>query len=121
MLDRTSSHFRRGFTLTELLISVALALIVLYGVNKVFSTTATTIGVGNALRTANNTLRAVQGNLDSDFNSRLDSSGVEIPGTGILPAIPTAAKCPCAAPSSLSSSRLGLISACATGSRLAHW
>ena len=35
--------------------------------------------------------------------------------------MPTAARWPCAAPSSLSSSRLGLISACATGSRLAHW
>ena len=35
--------------------------------------------------------------------------------------MPTAARWPCAAPSSLSSSRLGLIIACATGSRLAHW
>ena len=35
-------------------------------------------------------------------------------------AIPTAARCPCAAPSTLSSRRFGLIIANATGSRLAH-
>jgi hypothetical protein len=36
-------------------------------------------------------------------------------------ATPTAARCPCSAASSASSSRLGFTSASAVGSRLAHW
>ena len=82
---------RRGFTLTELLIAVGLAMLVLYGVNRVFTATSDTIGTGSALSEANRTLRAVEGNLSSDFNPQINPlTGAEVPGTGILPSVTAA-------------------------------
>lgn len=43
---------RGGFTLTELMISIALVLLILVGVNLIFRTTADTISAGQALNEA---------------------------------------------------------------------
>jgi len=63
-------HFRRGFTLTELLISIGLALLVMYGINRVFKATADTIGTGQALSDANRLLRAAQTTFTQDIEPR---------------------------------------------------
>jgi len=77
-------HHRRGFTLTEVLISIGLALLIIYGVNVVFKATADTIGTGQSVSEANRGLRGIDTNLASDFNPQVDSVGVEVPGTGII-------------------------------------
>jgi type II secretory pathway pseudopilin PulG len=70
---------RRGFTLTELLISVGLALLVLYGINRVFTATTTTIGTGQALSDANRSLLAAH----TQFVNDIEGYG-GVAGTGML-------------------------------------
>jgi hypothetical protein len=70
---------RRGFTLTELLISVGLALLVLYGINRVFTATATTIGTGQALSDANRSLLSAH----TQFVNDIEGYG-GVAGTGML-------------------------------------
>lgn len=58
---------RRGFTLTEMVISVALVLMLIYGINRVFEITGKTVGTGQALASANRDVRAARHVLESDF------------------------------------------------------
>ena len=56
-----------GFTLVELMISIALVLVLLLGVNQVFSLTSKTIGAGQALSDIHRDDRSIQGTLYYDF------------------------------------------------------
>ena len=64
-----AQHRRQGFTLLELMISMALVLILILGVNTVFSLTAQTVGAGNALGTIHRGNQAVAGTIYQDFRS----------------------------------------------------
>lgn len=58
---------RRAFSLTELMIAIALALLLIVGVNQIFKTTAETVGAGQTLSTMGRDSRAAEGMLRSDF------------------------------------------------------
>src|SRR5687768_10330987 len=62
---------RVGFTLLELLISIALVLVLILGVNTVFSMTTQTVGAGNALGSAYRMNQNVHGVIYHDFKSML--------------------------------------------------
>src|SRR5947209_20384511 len=59
---------RHGFTLIELMISIALVLLLVVGINVVFRTTADTVGGGQAALTTARELRTAFDTLDSDFS-----------------------------------------------------
>ena len=59
----------RAFTLTEVMLSVALVLILLLGVNSVFRMTSDTVGAGQAISTINRDHRAVQATLYRDVKN----------------------------------------------------
>ncbi|HEV7301618.1 MAG TPA: prepilin-type N-terminal cleavage/methylation domain-containing protein [Tepidisphaeraceae bacterium] len=58
---------RNGFTLTELLISIAIALVLIIGIATVFSLTGQTIGAGMALSATTRDQRAAQTVFSNDF------------------------------------------------------
>jgi prepilin-type N-terminal cleavage/methylation domain-containing protein len=58
-----------GFTLIELMVSIALVLIIVLGVNQVFSITSRTVGAGQALSTAVRDNRSLQYTFFSDLKS----------------------------------------------------
>ncbi|HLL90987.1 MAG TPA: prepilin-type N-terminal cleavage/methylation domain-containing protein [Tepidisphaeraceae bacterium] len=58
-----------GFTLTELIVAVALVLVLLVGVAQVFTYTTDTISVGMALSDANRSQRAITPRLQEDFRN----------------------------------------------------
>ncbi len=60
---------RGGFTLVELMISIALVLILILGVNQVFKMSAQTVGAGQTLSDAGRDIRAAQAVMNSDFRS----------------------------------------------------
>jgi prepilin-type N-terminal cleavage/methylation domain-containing protein len=60
---------RGGFTLLELMISIALVLILILGVNVVFSMTTQTVGAGNALGTIYRANQSFHGVIYQDFRS----------------------------------------------------
>jgi type II secretory pathway pseudopilin PulG len=64
-LARRSS--RRAFTLVELMISIAIAIILIAGVNVVFKYTTDAVGTGQALNTATRDSRAAQAVFANDF------------------------------------------------------
>jgi hypothetical protein len=65
-----------AFTLTEVIISVAIALLVLIGVHRVFSTTAQTIGAGNALTEAIRAHKAAHSVMLTDIHGYDADSGM---------------------------------------------
>jgi prepilin-type N-terminal cleavage/methylation domain-containing protein len=60
---------RRAFTLIELMISIALVLILIIGINQVFSITSQTVGAGQAHSNIVRDMRAVQQVFVDDFRS----------------------------------------------------
>lgn len=60
---------RSGFTLTELIISIGLALLLIIGVNQVFRAASDTIGTGHALSTVNRNAQIAHRILSSDVQS----------------------------------------------------
>src|SRR6478672_2095812 len=71
---RPTPASRRAFTLTELMISVALALLLLVGINQVFKTTSTTVGTSYATLEGMRTQLALDNVLTPDFNKAVDNS-----------------------------------------------
>ncbi|MDP9172934.1 MAG: type II secretion system GspH family protein [Planctomycetota bacterium] len=68
---RPAFHGRRpvAFTLVELMLSIALVVILLVGVNYIFKTAADAIGGGQILNEFNRNSQAVQSQLSNDFSS----------------------------------------------------
>ena len=58
-----------AFTLVELMISIALVLILILGINTVFKYTAQAVGQGQAISTAVRDSRAAQTTMSGDFNA----------------------------------------------------
>src|SRR5687768_2545246 len=69
MTREPATHRWQGFTLVELMISIALVLILILGVNTVFSLTSQTVAAGNALGTIHRANAAVNGTIYQDFKS----------------------------------------------------
>jgi prepilin-type N-terminal cleavage/methylation domain-containing protein len=67
----------RGFTLIELMISIALVLLLILGINQVFTYTTQAVGAGEAINAAIRSSRAAQAQMTDDF------SGIVPNGTGI--------------------------------------
>jgi prepilin-type N-terminal cleavage/methylation domain-containing protein len=68
---------RGGFTLVELMVSIALVLLLILGVNQVFKLTSDTIGASNGLSDAVRVGRAVQGSMFDDLKKAV------LPGEGL--------------------------------------
>ena len=66
----------RAFTLTEVLISVALSLVLILGINQIFKVSATTISTGMALSDAVRAQRAARSTLSNDFAGYDETSGI---------------------------------------------
>jgi prepilin-type N-terminal cleavage/methylation domain-containing protein len=66
-LGRRVTSRRPGFTLTELLISLAIVSLLLIGISRIFALTSQTIGTGQALSKAVRIQRAISQALSSDF------------------------------------------------------
>src|SRR3954464_8742405 len=71
----TDNGLRRGFTLLELMVSIALVLILILGVNQVFSLTGRTVGAGQALSSLNRDGRNSQVVVYNDFHNAAVSGG----------------------------------------------
>ncbi len=71
-----ASHRPRAFTLIELMISIALVLLLILGVNQVFTYTTQAVGAGEAVNAAIRSSRAAQATFASDF------AGIVPNGTG---------------------------------------
>lgn len=69
----------RGFTLIELMVSIAIALLLILGVNVVFKTTSQTVGAGNGLLASVRDMRTVGATLGNDF------AGFLAPNSGSSP------------------------------------
>jgi prepilin-type N-terminal cleavage/methylation domain-containing protein len=67
----------RGFTLIELMISIALVLLLILGVNQVFTYTTQAVGAGEAINDAIRGSRAAQAQMADDF------AGIVPNGTGV--------------------------------------
>ena len=67
---------RRGFTLVELMISIAISLLLVAGINAIFRTTAATIGSGQSTLQATRDLRNAFDTLNSDISGMLDSGSL---------------------------------------------
>ena len=66
---------RRAFTLVELMVSVAMVLIIILGVNAIFKMASDTVNAGQALASANRDNRAVQTVLFDDFRTAVITDG----------------------------------------------
>ncbi len=65
----SSASSRRGFTLIEVTISVAIALVLMLGIAEVFRVVGDTVGTGQASANVQRDTRAAQGVMQNDFNS----------------------------------------------------
>src|SRR3569623_1728436 len=63
-----------GFTLVEVMISVALVLMIIYGVSRVFKMSTDAVGANQAISGMVRDNRAVQTPLSEDFRTSLDDS-----------------------------------------------
>lgn len=72
-MNRKSDHSHRlapaGFTLIELMVSIALVLILILGINQVFKIASDTVNVGQAMSGAAREDRAIQGTLGPDVQN----------------------------------------------------
>jgi prepilin-type N-terminal cleavage/methylation domain-containing protein len=66
---RRSSRPRAAFTLIELMISIALVLLLMLGINQVFKVTGEAVGTNQAISTGLRDGRAAQAMLSNDFNT----------------------------------------------------
>src|SRR5271155_1576399 len=66
MLRRSHS---RAFTLVELLVSIAIALVVIIGINYIFSATSKTVGAGESLLSAGRDARTLLQTMNVDLTS----------------------------------------------------
>ena len=66
---------RKAFTLVELLVSIAMVLILILGVNAVFKVASDTVNAGQALSAAVRDGRGVEGVLYTDFRSAVMNGG----------------------------------------------
>jgi prepilin-type N-terminal cleavage/methylation domain-containing protein len=87
---RTHSRRRyapRGFTLTELLVALALVAVLLVGISSVFRLTSNAIGAGTALGDAIRAHRAIGNQLSLDFLGYSATANIAEPddNSGILP------------------------------------
>lgn len=62
-----SRKIPRGFTLVELMISLGIAILLIYGINVVFRAVADTVRTGNAIASANRKMRSVESSVVIDF------------------------------------------------------
>lgn len=71
MTNRVPSRRRAapGFTLIELMVSIAIVLVLILGVNTVFKIASDAVGAGDAYSTASRDNRSVQSVIASDFRS----------------------------------------------------
>jgi prepilin-type N-terminal cleavage/methylation domain-containing protein len=74
MTDRTPNP-RRAFTLIELMVSIAMVLILILGVNAIFKMASDTINAGTALATATQTNRAVTAVIYDDARTAVINDG----------------------------------------------
>jgi prepilin-type N-terminal cleavage/methylation domain-containing protein len=76
-MKRTPDHAPtpRGFTLLELMISVAMVLILILGINQVFRIASDTINAGQALSAADRDNRGVQSVLFNDVHNMVTTGG----------------------------------------------
>src|SRR5688500_15462045 len=65
---------RRAFTLVELMISIALALMLIYGIAQVFKLSGDTVGANQAVSGIVRDHRAVSATLREDFSNSLPNS-----------------------------------------------
>jgi prepilin-type N-terminal cleavage/methylation domain-containing protein len=65
---------RAAFTLIELMISIALSLLLVAGINAIFRTTADTVSTGTAATNTARELRNAFDTMDADFSGFLDSA-----------------------------------------------
>lgn len=76
-----SSRYR-GFTLVEVMISIAIALVLILGISQIFSLAQRTTGAGSQVLSAAETNRGIQAMLQSDVESIDDTS--DAPGIAII-------------------------------------
>ncbi len=79
MIQDSPIHFRRrrgAFTLVEVMISVALVLMIIYGVAQVFKMTSDAIGANQAIASMSRDNRAAQATLAEDFRNCVFDSPV---------------------------------------------
>jgi prepilin-type N-terminal cleavage/methylation domain-containing protein len=62
---------RAGFTLIELMISIALVVFLIFGINQVFLYTSQAVGTGEAINTGIRDSRAAQGTFAGDFSAMI--------------------------------------------------
>src|ERR1700761_8111267 len=74
--NRLGNYSRHGFTLIELMISIALVVILILGVSQVFQYTTQAVGSGEAVTSAIRSSRSAQTSFDRDFAALVG------PGTG---------------------------------------
>jgi prepilin-type N-terminal cleavage/methylation domain-containing protein len=72
---RTGVLGHHAFTLIELMISIALVLLLILGVNQVFTYTTQAVGAGEAINSAIRYSRAAQGQFASDFSAIVPNGG----------------------------------------------
>src|SRR4051812_12750001 len=65
---------RPAFTLVELMISIALALMLIYGIAQVFKLSGDTVGANQAVATMVRDQRAAEATLTEDFRNSLPDS-----------------------------------------------
>jgi prepilin-type N-terminal cleavage/methylation domain-containing protein len=65
ILDPRSS--RRGFTIVELMISIAMVVILMVGIHQVFKMSSDTVGIGHAVGDMARNNRSVQGVFHHDY------------------------------------------------------
>jgi prepilin-type N-terminal cleavage/methylation domain-containing protein len=68
-MGNRQSTIGNAFTLVELMISIALVLLLLVGVNQVFRLTGETVGAGQALSAASRDIRSAQATINEDFRN----------------------------------------------------
>ena len=81
--SQTNVPRRAGFTLVEVLISIAIALVLILGISQIFSLAQRTTGAGNAVLGAVDTVRGVQATFAQDFRSITNATG-DSPGIAIV-------------------------------------
>ena len=69
-----ASNRRSAFTLTELMISIALSLVLILGVNAVFKLSSDSVGTGFQLMQMNRQFRLVGNTMNNDFSNMADFS-----------------------------------------------
>ena len=86
MIPRNSD--RRAFTLTEIMIALAMTALLLVGISRIFAITTTTISSGQALAKAMRSQKAIQTSLSGDFNG-VGDLGSPSSQSGMLPLVNT--------------------------------